>query len=328
MRIGRGRLIYAARIRYPKGKNVMKKLTAILLAMIIFLIPTLTSCGEVEERPYVVLSKANVVLSVGDEYTLGAKVYPENKSDLPVEWTTSNSDVVTCEGGKLKAHSTGSAVVMASVGGGNAFSVTVNVGSDVRKHVNMIVGETVTVAKNDYNTVFSGEFDWISTNSAVATCEGGVISAAAVGDTVIRISQGTDVVSMYSVSVFENVEAMVEFSAPELPVSLSYMSGKSTLEVQEFTYTVTEEEDLPADRLMVTFTVTYTKTADISGSQSKNKTGFYIELYSDEVGYCTTYKVESDLLFVNQSATFSTNFIADVANGMRHFNIKLVPIEK
>ena len=306
----------------------MKKLTATLLAIIIFLIPTLTSCGEVEERPYVVLSKANVILSVGDEYTLDAKVYPENKSHLTVDWTTSNPSVVTCEGGKIKAHASGSAVVMASVGGGNAFSVAVTVGSNVRKHVNMIVGETVTVSESDYNTVFNGEFDWVSTNTAVAGCEGGVISALSVGESVIRITQGTDTVSMYSVSVFEDIESMVDFTAPELPVSLSYMSGKSTLEVQEFEYTVAEDETLPANRLMVTFTVTYTKTADISGSQSKNKTCFYIELYSDEVGYCTTYKVESDLLFVNQSATFSTNFIADVANGMRHFNIKLVPIEK
>ena len=55
----------------------MKKITALTVAMIIFLISCLTSCGEAEELPYAVISRANVVLSVGDEYTLTAKVFPE-----------------------------------------------------------------------------------------------------------------------------------------------------------------------------------------------------------------------------------------------------------
>lgn len=305
----------------------MKRLTALFVAMIILLIPALTACGQEEEIPYVVLSKANVLLSVGDEYTLGAKVYPEAHSDLKVEWTTGNSNVVTCEGGKLRALSTGSAVIMASVGGGNAFSATVTVNEKVRNHANLAVGDSLTVPESAYSTLFTGEVSWSSSNPEVAECVDGVITTHSIGTAVIRVCQGSDAVSMYSVSVYENIESMVEFTAPELPVTLSYLSGKSEVEVQEFTYTVTEDETLDEDRLMVAFTVSYKKTADISGNQSKNTTGFYIELYSDEVGYCTTYKVESSLLFVGQSATFSTNFIADISDGMRHFNIKLIPIE-
>ncbi len=309
-------------------KFKMKRLTALLVAMIIFLIPALTACSQNEEIPYVVLSKANVLLSVGDEYTLGARVYPEKYSNLKIDWTTGNADVVTCVNGKLKALSTGSAVIMASVNGGNAFSATVTVNENVRNHANMIVGESLTIDKSEYSTLFSGEVSWTSSDPAVARCTDGVVTTHSTGNAVIRVHQGDNTVSMYSVSVFEDIESMVEFTSTELPVTLSYMSGKSEVEVQEFSYTVTEDESLGEDRLMVTFTVTYKKTADISGNQSKNDTGFYIELYSDEVGYCTTYRVESSLLFVGQSATFSTNFIADVTNGMRHFNIKLVPIEK
>ena len=301
----------------------MKKLTAAVLALIIFLIPCLVSCDQAEEHPYVVISRANVILSVGDEYTLGAKVYPEKYSDLEIEWSTSNADVVSCDGGKLKAKSAGSSVIMASVNGGNAFTATVNVNDGVRGHINLIVGESTSIPTSLHQNIFAGEFDWISSDPEVVACDGGVVTAKAAGDVLVRISQGDDLVSICTVSAFESIEAMVDFQAPELPVSMSYLSGQSELEVQDFTYTITED----SRGLLVTFTITYKKTADISGTDSKNRTGFYIELYSDEVGYCTTYKAVSDSLFVGQTATFRTNFYADVSNGMRHFNIKLVPID-
>ena len=302
----------------------MKKLVAAMLALIIFLIPCLVSCGEAEEMPYVVLTKANVLLSVGDEYTLGAKVYPEKYSDLEIGWSSGNESIVTCEDGKIKAHAAGSAVVTATVNGGNGFTATVTVLDGVREHINLIVGESATIKENAYKNVFEGEFEWESTNTDVAVCDGSTITANAIGNAVVRIRQGEDVVSMCSVSVFENIESMVEFTAPELPMTISYKSGVSTVEIQEFSYTVTED----TRGLMVSFTVSYKKINDISGNQSKNTTGFYIELYSNEVGYCTTYKVESNLLFVGESATFQTNFIADVSGGMRHFNIVLLPIER
>ena len=301
----------------------MKKLMSVILALTLFLIPCLVSCGQSEEKPYVVLSRANVILSVGDEYTLGASVYPERYSGLEIEWSSSNPSVVTCDGGKLKAQSAGSAVVMASVNGGNAFTATVNVNDGVRGHINLLVGESASVMMSLYQNVFAEEYSWVSSAPSVAVCDGGTVSGLSEGNAILRISRGDDLVSVCSVSVFESIEGMVEFTAPELPVSMSYLSGTSELEVQEFAYTLTED-----DRgILVTFTLTYKKTADISGSQSKNKTGFYIELYSDEVGYCTTYKAESGSLFVGETATFESNFYADVSGGMRHFNIKLLPIE-
>ena len=301
----------------------MKKLTAAILALMLFLIPCLVSCNETEEKPYVVLSRANVILSVGDEYTLGASVYPEKYSDLKIEWTTSNADVLTCDGGKLRARSAGSAIVMASVNGGNAFTATVNVNDGVRGHVNLLVGESASVPTSLHQNIFTGEFDWISSDSSIVVCEDGVLKAVAKGDAIVRLAQGDDRVSVCTVSVFDNVEAMVDFKAPELPVSLSYMSGQTELEVQDFVYTVTEDRG----GLLVTFTITYKKTADISGNDSKNRTGFYIELYSDEIGYCTTYKAMSESLAVGESATFRSSFYADVSGGMRHFNIELAPID-
>lgn len=305
----------------------MKKITAVLLAMVILLIPTLTSCGRDEESPYVVLSKANVVLSVGDEYTLGATVHPDSKSHLPIEWETNNPNVVTCEGGRLKAKAVGSAVVRASVNGGNAFSARVKVTNDATKHVNMIVGEVITIAEHEYNNIFTGEFSWMSSDPTVAEFDNGVITAASVGNAVIRMCQGDDAVTLYSISVFENINSMVDFTAPELPMSLSYKSGISEVEVMEFSYTLEEDKESTIDRLLVTYTITYKKTADISGSESRNRTGFYVELYSEEVGFCKTYTVESDFMNIGQTAVFSSQFYADISSGMRHFNIVLVPIE-
>ena len=309
-----------------EGKISMKKMTAILVALIIFLIPCLTACEQSEELPYVVLSKANAYLTVGDEYTLGAKVCPAKYSDLEIEWTTSNPGVVSCDGGKLTALSEGSSVVMASVNGGNAFSATVTVSERVRAHANMLLGESISIPKSEYINVFDGEFTWHSSNPSVAECKDGVITASSVGNAVIRICRGSDAVSVYSISVFESLESIVAFEAPEIPTTLSYKSGETEVAVQEFAYTVTKEDGLTENQLMVTFTVTYAKAADVGGDQSKGRTGFFIELYSEEVGYCTTHRVESDNLTVGQSMTFTSQFIANVSEGMRHFSIKLVPI--
>ena len=185
----------------------------------------------------------------------------------------------------------------------------------------------MTIQPSEYSNLFEGEVTWSSSDPTVAQCTGGVVTALSAGSAVIRVCQGSDTVSVWSVTVYDDITSMVEFEAPELPVTLSYLSGKSEVEVQEFSYTVTEDEGIAANRLMVAFTVSYQKTGDIGGSQSKNTTGFYIELYSDEVGLCTTYKVESELLFIGQTASFSTNFYADISGGIRHFSIKLVPIE-
>lgn len=305
----------------------MKKITAALLAIIILLVPTLTACGGDQEPPYVVLSKANVVLSVGDVYTLDATVRPESQAHLPIEWESNNPNVVTCEGGTLRAKSVGSAVVRASVNGGNAFSARVKVTDAATKHVNMIVGDVITIAEHEYKNIFEGEFTWSSSDSSVAEFDDGVITAASVGNAVIRMCKGDDSITLYSISVFENINSMVDFTAPDLPVSLSYKSGMSEVEVRSFSYSLEEDKESAIHRILVTFTINYQKTADISGSESRNRTGFYIELYSDEVGYCKTYTVESDFMYVGQTATFSSQFYADISNGMRHFNIVLIPIE-
>lgn len=302
----------------------MKKLLATIFALIFFIMPCLNACGRAEELPYVVISRANVLLSVGDEYTLNARVYPEKYSDLEIEWTTSNSSIVTCEGGKIEAVGPGSAVIMASVNGGNAFTTTVNVSEEVRNHANLIVGESFTVPESAYKNIYDGPITWESSDPEKVSVVDGVVTGNDICDAVIYVCSGDDIVSVYSVSVFENVQAMVDFRAPELPITMSYMSGSTEVEIQDFVYTVVND----GKGLLVSFTISYKKTADISGSHSKNPTGFYAELYSDEVGYCTTYRVESDLLFVEQPATFQSNFYADVTKGLRHFEIRLFPIEK
>ncbi len=302
----------------------MKKLLAAIFVLIIFVIPCLNACGQDEELPYVVISRANVLLTVGDEYTLNAKVYPEKYSDLEIEWTTSNSSIITCDGGRIKAQGPGSAVVMASVNGGNAFSTTVNVSEDVRNHANLIMGESFTIPESVYENIFDGQITWESSAPDKVECVDGVVTGIGIGDATIYVRSGDDTVSVYSVSVFENIEAMVDFRAPEIPITLSYMSGKTEVEVQDFVYTVTHD----GKGLLVSFTLTYQKISDISGNQSKNPVGFYVELHSDEVGYCTTYRVESDLLFITQTATFQSNFYADVTKGMRHFELRIFPIEK
>ena len=77
----------------------------------------------------IALNKGPVMdLIVGEQEDLIARISPSNATNKNINWTSSNSSIVSVEAGKMTAHSKGTAVVYATtVDGGKSANITVTV---------------------------------------------------------------------------------------------------------------------------------------------------------------------------------------------------------
>ena len=155
------------------------------------------SCEKGEQSFSVDLSKSGVSLQAGETYKLEVSVYP---AGAELSWFSSDETVVTVDQeGTITAVAEGNAVVTVACGDAkDECSVTVSAASVPVESVTLdaeglelFIGETdtltATVLPEDAsdNTVV-----WTSSNEAVATVSGGVVTAVAVGETKITASAG------------------------------------------------------------------------------------------------------------------------------------------
>ena len=129
------------------------------------------SCEKGEQSFSVDLSKSEVSLQAGETYKLEVSVYP---AGAELSWFSSDETVVTVDQeGTITAVAEGNAVVTVACGDAkDECSVTVSAAS-------------VLPEDASDNTVV-----WTSSNEAVATVSGGVVTAVAVGETKITASAG------------------------------------------------------------------------------------------------------------------------------------------
>lgn len=96
-----------------------KQLFWTLVASVAALSMALTGCEKDKDGDAgkLTLNKANLSLSVGDEYTLTANI---DDAAVTAEWSTSDAKVVTVDAGKIVAVATGSATITATAQGQTA----------------------------------------------------------------------------------------------------------------------------------------------------------------------------------------------------------------
>lgn len=312
----------------------MKRRTLLLLTLIVMILPVLLACdgGEEMQKPSVILSRSNLELSVGDVYTLDASVYPAELSSAKISWTTSNPDVVTCSDGKLRAVALGTAVVKARAEGGNYAAVTVSVTESVRAYRNIPLGQSYDIPEDLYSSLFSEEEEitFSTSDPSVATCEGGKITAHGIGVTDVFVNSDGKSLLLIRITTYILETDLVSFSEPELPVVLSYSKGgvSTAVRIDGFEVEIFDDEKFGKDAVGVRFSVKYTKESDTGGTEPKNPVKFRIELYSGEVGYCTSYTVTAEDIAVGEVGEYvAKEFAADISKGARTFSIKLVEAE-
>lgn len=142
------------------------------------------------------LNKTELALTEGDSETLVATVKPDDATDKTVTWTTSNSNVVSVDNGKVTAVGGGSATIKAKAGEVEAtcnVTVTVPVSSVTldKNTLSLVEGEEATLnATVRPDDATDKAVIWTSSNSTIATVEKGKVKALKEGEAIITASAG------------------------------------------------------------------------------------------------------------------------------------------
>ena len=145
------------------------------------------------------LDRKDLALMVGESATLTATVFPSNATDKNVRWTSTNTSVVSAMDGKVTALKVGSATVKVTTqDGGRTASCRVTVKSNVVNVENVSLSKTeLTLTEGEIATLTAvvspsnatnKNVRWVSSNAAVASVEGGKVTALKVGSATITVT--------------------------------------------------------------------------------------------------------------------------------------------
>ena len=150
----------------------------------------------------ITLDKTELNLIEGEEADLKATVLPENATDPTVTWTSSNSEVVTVDGGKVKAQVPGKATIKAQAGE-LVDSCIVTVEKRFIEVTSVSLDEhTLTMVEGmeaDLKATVLPEdatdptVTWSTSDAAVATVEEGKVKALTPGKATIKAQAGEQV---------------------------------------------------------------------------------------------------------------------------------------
>jgi len=206
-----------------------KKILSIIASLCALCCVTFGGCnsnptvGTVEES-IVKIAETSLDLSVGDSYQLSVLVLPSSEV---VEWSSSNPEIVSVDQqGKVTAHTSGTAVITASIGEYEKSFCTIQV-EQIKLSVYSFAlrnDEVVLFVGEDYKinyTLFYGDkkidnasIVWSSSNVAVATVTSeGVIQPLAFGETTVTamyyISNDEVLMEECKVSVYEYIDLRI-----------------------------------------------------------------------------------------------------------------------
>ena len=145
------------------------------------------------EVDQITLDKEDVTLQVGELFTLSAETYPEE--DAPVEWESSDPAVAVVRNGKVTAKGAGTAIVTASVNGGEVTAeciVRVRSNEEVQitldtEWIQLEPGEEFDLEVEITPSTHQAELSWSSSDREVATVEDGHVVALKEGEATITV---------------------------------------------------------------------------------------------------------------------------------------------
>lgn len=163
-------------------------ITALIMALCLT-VAMATACGGAAS---ITLDKTEAKLFVGDSVKIIATV--TGKEDADVEWSSDNTKVATVRRGTVQAVAKGTATITAKLESGEQATCAVT----VDERTVSISAETATI-NLDENKTFTltatasdgGAITWNTSDPAVATVDGGVVTGVDVGSAIITAQRGT-----------------------------------------------------------------------------------------------------------------------------------------
>lgn len=180
----------------------------------------------------ITLNQSSIRLKEGESATLLATIYPESVVEKGVEWSSSNKDVVIVNNGMVTAIKVGTATITARTIDGSNLEATCNV------IVDPVLASAITLNTNSVSTTIGDPFSltyeikpenvtykgvtWVSSNTDVATVEGGYVQTKAVGSALISVktTDGTNLTATCNVTVNPILVSSINLSSSTLNLNV------------------------------------------------------------------------------------------------------------
>lgn len=174
--------------------NKKTRIFSILSLVAVFCLSiAFTACSVSVEG--ITLNQETAAMKVGETLTLTATVTPEDASNPAVIWSSSDEQVLTVSDGVITAVANGTATVTAQTqDGGFTSSCAITVTTDVTGVLLDSAELTIPVGQEDTLTATVSPATasekgliWSSSNEAIATVDGGKVTAVSAGSAIITV---------------------------------------------------------------------------------------------------------------------------------------------
>ena len=216
----------------------------------------------------VALNEHSLTLVEGDETTLTATVKPDDATEPAVTWSTSDASIATVDGGKVKTLKPGKVTIKAQAGEkSDACEITVEkrfipvISVALNEHsLTLVEGdETTLTATVKPDDATEPSVTWTTSDSSVATVDGGKVKTLKPGKVTIKAQAG-EKSDACEINVEKRIIAVTSVTLNEHSLTLT--------EGDEVTLSATVKPDDATDKT-VTWTTSDASVATVDGGKVK-----------------------------------------------------------
>lgn len=178
------------------------------------------------------LSRTNIDMKVGDEYTLVVTVTPETTIDKTVDWSSSDNTIATVSNGVIHALKLGETTIQAKTKDGSNLTASCRVNviptmvesiSLSKSEVQLILGNSVRI----FATILPANatnkaINWEVENPNIASVNDGLIMALGIGNTTVKAiaTDGSEIFAICSVIVNPISISSIELSPSSAAINV------------------------------------------------------------------------------------------------------------
>lgn len=193
------------------------------------------------------ISAGKTTLGIGEETDISGSVYPTNSCNDRLEWSCSDTSVVTIENGVIKAKDYGTATITAESFNGKVGSVKITVKEITAEKVtvsgmpeeDVYIGDAFQLSASIYpDNVDNPSIKWSSSDAAIANVtENGKVTLNSAGVVVISAIASNGVAGVWEFTVNERFVETVVLQYEELPMLLGEKKSiNATVEPENATH--------------------------------------------------------------------------------------------